>query len=106
MHDRWIGVSPDTNFPTGVKHFGMVPSKGHVSIRCIETDAKYRVEFEEAGIAQMVASVEDAVMRAGELVVEETQFTLYSKDGEALVTGTLYPNELSLDSPPCTGKNR
>ena len=65
---------------------------GRVAIRCIVPEIKYVVQFEGSDVRVTAPSVEDAVLRAGELVVEETVFTLYGVDGEALVTGTLFPS--------------
>lgn len=62
-----------------------------VAIRCIVQDIKYLVQFEGSDVSATAASVEDAILQAGQLVVEETVFTLYGVDGEALVTGTLFP---------------
>ena len=73
----------------------MRPSVAHVSIRCIEPDSKYLLQFEEANVSEILTTVEAAIKRAGELVVEETRFTLYSNEGDALVAGTLFPNEFS-----------
>jgi len=68
-------------------------SVGHVSIRCLEPDAKYLLQFDGVDVSEIVRSVGDAMKRAGELVVEETRFTIYDEAGEGLITGRLFPHE-------------
>jgi hypothetical protein len=71
----------------------MQPSIGQVSIRCLEAEVKYLLQFEGSDVSETLPSIEEAVRRAGELVVEETRFTIYDQEGNGLVMGTLFPHE-------------
>jgi hypothetical protein len=62
-----------------------------LSIRCIETDAKYILQFEGANWSEEFSTMENAVLRAGAIVVEETRLTIYDHSGKAVVLTNLFP---------------
>ena len=67
----------------------------HISIRCVKVNSEYQIQFDGVDVRETCPSVEEAIDRAGRLVLKETRFTLYSESGEATVTGTLYPRWFS-----------
>lgn len=70
-------------------------SIGKLAIRCIPPDSQYVLQFEGADWSETYPTIEAAVLRAGKLVVEETELTLYDQSGEGRVLTILFPLPLS-----------
>lgn len=66
-------------------------SLSKLAIRCLETDAKYTLQFEGADWSETHPTIEAAILRAGEIVVEETTLLIYDIHGQPVVTTTLHP---------------
>ena len=68
-----------------------MPKLPLLSIHCIEPDAKYNLQFDDGNWSEEFSTMENAVLRAGSIVVEETKLTIYDSNGVAVVTTTLFP---------------
>jgi hypothetical protein len=69
----------------------MYQSTGKISICCVKVDAKYTLQFQGVDWSETVPSLEAAIRRAGELIVEETEVTVYDATGVGVVVTTLFP---------------
>ena len=79
----------------------MQSSTGKIFIRCLEVDAKYVLQFEGVGDwSESFPSIEAAIRRAGQLVVEETKVIAYDVAGQGVVVTTLFPLEAPLRDHP------
>ncbi len=78
----------------------MQTSTGKLCIQCVEVDARYTLQFEGADWSETFPTIEAAIRRAGQLVVEETQVMVYDVAGRGIVATTLFPLPGTLDEPP------
>ena len=78
----------------------MEPSTGKLFISCVDVDSKYTLQFEGMDWSESFPSIEAAIRRAGELVVEETKVIVYDAAGRGVIVTTLFPLERTLTGHP------
>jgi len=77
----------------------MEPSTGTIFIRCVKVDAEYTLEFAGIVWSETWPSIEAAIRRAEQLVVEETKVVVYDTTGRGVVVTTLFPLDRALPGP-------
>lgn len=69
----------------------MPSTSGRLDIRCVKVDAEYILQFRGVEWSETVSSIEEAIQRAGELIVEETVVVFYDATGIGVVMTMLFP---------------
>ena len=69
----------------------MRKSVASITIRCVEPEVQYVLQFAGANWSETFPSMEAAVLRAAQLVVEETDLTFYDATGKGTVVTRLFP---------------